>query len=153
MIIDLIEYAHLYQSLSKRISKALEYIKQTDLKNLQPGKYDIDGENIFALVSEYETKLESEGKPEAHRKYIDVQYVISGEERMGYAPLNKQEILEPYKNENDIIFYKGENHLSGSCRIDEGMFAIFFPTDVHMPGINTGRTSHVKKLVIKVRTD
>ena len=80
MIIDKIENAHLYKGLSKRIEKAFEYIRATDLKNIKPGKYEIDGENIFALISEYKTKSEQEGKLEAHRKYIDVQYVISGEE-------------------------------------------------------------------------
>ena len=150
MIIDKIENANLYKNLGERISKAFDYIKKTDLKNLQPGKYEIEGENIFALISEYQPKPESEGKLEAHRKYIDVQYVISGEERMGYAPLNKQEIIEKYKEENDIMFFKGEKSYT---KVEEGMFAIFFPVDLHMPGINTGKSSHVKKLVIKVRTN
>ena len=154
MIIDKIENANIYKNFGERINKAFDFIENTDLKNLNPGKYEIEGKNIFALISEYQTKPESEGKLEAHRKYIDVQYVISGEERMGYAPLNKQEIIEKYKEENDIIFYKGEKSFT---KVEEGMFAIFFPVDLHMPGISTGNPpradSHVKKLVIKVRTD
>ena len=148
MIIDKIENAYLYKALSKRIEKAFEYIKATDLKNITPGKYEIDGENIFALISEYKTKPDSEGKLEAHRKYLDVQYVISGEEQMGYVPLNDQQILEPYKEENDIVFYTGNKSFT---KVSEGMFAIFFPEDVHMPGITTGKISEVKKIVIKVR--
>ena len=108
MIIDKIENSHRYVDLGKRIEKAFKYINYTDLKNIQPGKYEIDEENIFALISEYKTKPESEGKLEAHRKYIDVQYVISGEELMGYSPLGNQQILEPYKEENDIVFFTGE---------------------------------------------
>jgi YhcH/YjgK/YiaL family protein len=150
MIIDKIENAKLYYNLSERIKKSFDYIMQTDLKNLQPSKHEIDGKNIFALVSEYETKLESEGKLEAHRKYIDVQYVIEGEELMGYVPLGNQNILEPYKKENDIIFFKGDKSFT---KVSAGMFAIFFPTDVHMPGICVERKSAVKKLVIKVRID
>lgn len=153
MIIDNIKNAKLYYNLEARIKKALDYIQQTDLKNLQPGKYEIDGDNIFALISEYETKPESEGKLEAHKKYNDVQYVIEGEELMGYSPLGNQQVLEPYKEENDIIFYRGENHLSGFCRITAGMFAIFFPEDVHMPGICAEKKCPVKKLVIKVKVD
>jgi len=159
MIIDKIENAHLYEALSKRIEKAFEYIKATDLQNIKPGKYEIDIENIFALISEYKTKSEQEGKLEAHRKYIDVQYVIEGEELMGYSPLGnpafanatagRQQILEPYKEENDIVFYTGDKSFT---KVSEGMFAIFFPEDVHMPGISTGKISDVKKLVIKVRT-
>jgi len=148
MIIDKIENSHLYQGLGERISKAFEYIIKSDLKNLKPGKYEIDGENIFALISEYKTKSEEEGKLEAHRKYIDVQYVINGEELMGYAPLGDQSILEPYKEGNDIIFFKGEKLFT---KVSSGMFAIFFPEDIHMPGIITEEISEVKKLVIKVR--
>ena len=150
MIVDKIENAKLYYNLGDRMKKALDYIKQTDLKSLQPGKYEIDGDNIFALISEYQTKAESEGKLEAHRKYIDVQYVIEGEELMGYAPLGNQQILEPYKEENDIIFYTGEKSFT---KVSKGMFAIFFPTDVHMPGICVENKSAVKKLVIKVKLD
>lgn len=93
MIVDKIENTPLYKNLGERIQKSFSYIKQTNLKNLNPGRYDIDGENIFALISEYQTKSEAEGKLEAHKKYIDVQYVIEGEELMGYAPLGSQEIL------------------------------------------------------------
>lgn len=150
MIIDKLENSFLYENISERIRKSLEYIRMTDLKNLPAGKYPIDGENIFALVSEYQTKPESEGKLEAHRKYIDVQYVISGEELMGYVPLGNQQILEPYKEENDIVFFTGDKSFT---KVSEGMFAIFFPEDVHMPGIRTDKTNSVKKLVIKVRTN
>lgn len=150
MIIDKIENAQLYNNFGDRIKKAFDYIKQTDLKSIPPGKYEIDGENVFALKSEYETKKESEGKLEAHRKYIDVQYVIEGEELMGYSPLSKQDVLEPYKENNDIIFYKGEKSFT---RVSAGMFAIFFPTDVHMPGIRIEKKAPVKKLVIKVKVD
>ncbi|MGB5529473.1 MAG: YhcH/YjgK/YiaL family protein [Ignavibacteriaceae bacterium] len=150
MIVDKIENAKLYYNLGARIKKALDYIQQTDLKSLKPGKYDIDGVNIFALISEYETKSEPEGNLEAHKKYIDVQYIIEGEELMGYAPLGNQEILEPYKEENDIIFYTGEKVF---IKVTEGMFAIFFPEDVHMPGICVEKKSPVKKLVIKVKMD
>src|SRR4030066_683186 len=149
MIIDKIENANIYKNLGERIKQSFDYIVQTDLKNLAPGKYEIDGENIFALVSEYKTKSEQEGKLEAHRKYIDIQYVISGEELMGYVPLGNQQILEPYKEENDIVFFKGDKSFT---KVSAGMFAIFFPEDVHMPGILAGQKSSVKKLVIKVRT-
>jgi len=150
MIIDKIENAELYYKLGERILKSFNYIKKADLKKLKPGKYEIDGDNIFALISEYQTKAEAEGKLEAHRKYIDVQYVIEGEELMGYAPLGNQQTLEAYKEENDIIFCKGEKVF---IKVSAGMFAIFFPEDVHMPGICVDKKSPVKKLVIKVKVD
>ena len=150
MIIDKIENSHLYTGLNEKIKKAFDYIRNTDLKNIEPGRYEIDGDNVFALISEYKTKLESNGKLEAHRKYIDVQYVIEGEELIGCTPLGNQIILESYKEENDIIFFEGEKSFT---KVSSGMFAIFFPEDVHMPGINVGNISEVKKLVIKVRVN
>ena len=148
MIIDKIKNANLYKNIGDGINKAFNYIKNSDLINLSSGKYEIDGENIFALINEYKTKPKSEGKLEAHRKYIDVQYVICGEELMGYAPLGTQTILEPYKEKNDILFFKGDKSFT---KVSTGMFAIFFPEDVHMPGITAGKILDVKKLVIKVR--
>ena len=148
MIIDKIENSHPYERISERIKQAFEYIHNTDFKTIKPGKYEIDGENIFALISEYKTKSESMGKLEAHRKYLDVQYVIKGEELMGYTPLGNQQIFQPYKEETDIIFFKGEKSFT---KVSSGMFAIFFPEDVHMPGISAEKVSNVKKLVIKVR--
>ncbi|MEO8231077.1 MAG: YhcH/YjgK/YiaL family protein [Ignavibacteriota bacterium] len=148
MIIDKLSNSHLYSGLGERISKALDYLKQTDFSKKELGKYEIDGDNIFALVNEYQTKDASEGKLEAHNKYIDVQFVAKGNELMGYAPLANQEVIDEYNEQNDIIFYSGEKSFT---KVDEGMFAIFFPTDVHLPGIKIAKKSYVKKVVIKVK--
>lgn len=148
MIIDKLSNSALYSGLGERIKQAFSYIQNTDFSKVQPGIYEIDGENIFVIVAEYQTKDESEGKPESHKKYIDVQYVAQGCELMGYTPLVDQEIISEYSEENDIIFYKCETSL---VRVDEGMFAIFFPDDIHLPGIRVGEKSLVKKVVVKVR--
>jgi YhcH/YjgK/YiaL family protein len=148
MIIDKLSNSHLYSSLGERINKAFEYLKQTDFSKMELGKYKIDGENIFALVNEYNTKDEGEGKLEAHKKYIDVQFVAKGKELMGYSPLENQIVIDEYNQQNDIIFFSGEKSFT---QVDEGMFAIFFPTDVHLPGIKVNEKSYVKKVVIKVK--
>ncbi len=148
MIIDKLSNTNLYSSLGERISKAFAYLKQTDFSKLELGKYEIDGDNIFALVNEYNTKDESEGKLEAHKKYIDVQFVAKGSELMGYAPLENQKIIDEYNEHNDITFFSGEKSFT---QVDEAMFAIFFPTDVHLPGIKVDKKTYVKKVVIKVK--
>ena len=106
MIIDKIENSNIYKNFGERITKAFDYIRSTDLKNLQQGKYEIEGKNIFAMISEYQTKPESEGKLEAHKKYIDVQYVISGEERMGYAPLDDPAFAKASAGTPATYFFK-----------------------------------------------
>lgn len=148
MIIDELSNSHLYLGLSERIDKALDYLKNSDFSKLEPGKYEIDGENIFALINEYNTKDESEGKLEAHKKYIDVQFVAKGKELMGYAPLENQKVIDKYNEQNDITFFSGYKSF---VKVDEGMFAIFFPEDVHMPGIKVGDKSFVKKVVVKIK--
>lgn len=148
MIIDKLSNAHLYSGLSERINKAFSYLKKTDFSKMELGKYEIDGDNIFAIVNEYQTKDASEGKLEAHKKYIDVQFVAKGKELMGYVPLANQEVIDEYNEQNDITFYSSEKSFT---QIDEGMFAIFFPTDVHLPGIKVNEKSYVKKVVVKVK--
>lgn len=148
MIIDKLSNSQLYSGLGERINQAFAYLKQTDFSKMELGKYEIDGEKIFALVNEYNTKDKSEGKLEAHKKYIDVQFVAKGSEQMGYAPLENQQVVDEYNEQNDITFFIGEKSFT---QIDEGMFAIFFPTDVHLPGIKVNEKSYVKKVVIKVK--
>lgn len=148
MIIDKLSNSDLYSCFGKRINDALAYLIKTDFSKLKPGKYEIDGDNIFALVSEYRTKDETEGKLEAHKKYIDVQFVAKGRELIGYAPLENQKIISEYNEQNDIIFYEGDKSF---IKFDEGMFAIFFPNDVHMPGIIYKEKAYVKKVVVKVK--
>ena len=148
MIIDKLSNSILYSSLSERINKAFSYLKSTDFNVHLPGKYEIDGDNVFVIVAEYQTKDESEGKPESHKKYIDVQYAVKGSELIGYAPLVNQEISEPYNEENDIVFYKTK---CSFLELSEGMFAIFYPDDIHLPGIKVGEKILVKKVVVKVR--
>ena len=148
MIIDKLSNSNIYSSLGERISKAFAYLKQTDFSKTELGKHEIDGDNIFALVNEYNTKDESEGKLEAHKKYIDVQFVAKGSELMGYAPFENQKVINEYNEQNDITFFDGERSYT---KVDEGMFAIFFPTDLHMPGIKVNNSEYVKKIVIKVK--
>lgn len=148
MIIDKLSNSQLYSSIGERINKAFTYLKQTDFSNIELGKYKIDSDNIFCLVNEYNTKDESEGKLEAHKKYIDVQFVVKGRELMGYAPLENQKIINEYNEQNDITFFEGERSFT---KVEAGMFAIFFPNDLHMPGINVGDSEFVKKIVIKVK--
>lgn len=148
MIIDKLSNSHLYSGLGEKFNKAFTYLKETDFSKIELGRYDIDGDNIFALVNEYNTKNENEGKLEAHKKYIDVQFVAKGSELMGYAPLENQKVIDEYNEQNDITFFTGDKSFT---KVDEGMFAIFFPTDIHLPGIKFDEKSYVKKVVIKVK--
>ena len=147
MVIDKIENCKLYQGLGKRIAKAFEYINETDLSQTPVGNYEIDGENLFALVQQYETKDIEGANPEGHHKYIDIQYIISGVELIGLVTLRDQ-IPVLSKKEDNYDLYDCDTTL---FRMDSGMFSIFFPEDIHMPGIELKQSSTVKKVVIKVK--
>ena len=115
---------------------------------MNPVGYEIDGENVYALINEYLTKDESEAKLEAHKKYIDVQFVAVGSEKIGYSPLTNQQPIKPYDEVNDYSLYDCEKSF---LTLETGMFAIFSPDDLHMPGIRITDSEFVKKVVVKVR--
>lgn len=145
-------FAVSYFKNRERWDKAFSFLKTSDLQGLELKRYDIDRDNLYAPVSEYLTKNEEDAKYEAHRKYIDIQYIISGKEFIGVAPLSqKNEVLEPYDAAKDIEFLTvtgGENYLALPDR-----FFIFFPDDAHRPGLKDGQNSPVRKIVLKVKVD
>jgi biofilm protein TabA len=131
--------------------KAFAFLRDTDLENLAPGKYVLDEDHVYASVSEAATKNFEDTKWEAHRQYIDIQYVISGAESMGVAPLTGSTELEPFDPIKDLGFY---NVLEDECiyyPAAPGTFFIFFPHDAHRPCIRTEGTDWDKKVVIKVK--
>ncbi len=146
MILDKIENYKLYANISNRINIAFDYLLNTDLEKIESGKHLIDGENIFALVQEYDTKEKEEGKLEGHYKYIDIQYVIKGVELMGVATLANQMLITK-DIEKDYAFYDGD---CSYIKVNEGMFAIFFSDDLHKPCIKFNEIAKVKKVVVKV---
>jgi YhcH/YjgK/YiaL family protein len=146
MILDSLENYQLYSTINERIAKGFDFLIHTDLEAIPSGKHNIDGDTIFALVQEYQTKPLAECKLESHKKYIDIQYVIRGEEFMGVTTKNNQTIVE-VNEEKDYTFYEGSTSL---VRVSKGMFSIFFPDDLHQPCVQTESVSEVKKVVIKV---
>lgn len=148
MIIDKIENAKLYKGLNERIKVALDYIEQTDFSKLKLGKHKIDEENIYAMLFEYVTKSANESHLEAHKNYIDVQYVYEGIEQVGLATLKDQQAVKKYDPKEDYSLF---DETFSMVSLKKGMFAIFFPDDLHMPGISIGQYSEVKKVVVKVK--
>jgi YhcH/YjgK/YiaL family protein len=147
MIIDKIKHAKLYAHLSDRLAVALNYLQATDLSEFKSGIYQIEDNEVYASVNEYETKSIEEAKWEAHKKYADIHCVISGEEKIGYANLEAMEVTEQYNPDKDVMFLKGAGDY---VTIKPGDFAIFFPHDGHQPGVVCTTKTKVKKVVLKV---
>jgi YhcH/YjgK/YiaL family protein len=147
MIIDKIENYPLYTGLGDKIRLALEHIRTADFNHIETGRYDLDGDNLFVIVNDYKTISRKTGHLEGHRQYIDVQYMSRGTEWIGYAPLAGQTIATAYDEVDDCILFEGE---ATFVRFGEGMFAIFFPQDLHLPGTGQEPTP-VRKVVVKVK--
>jgi len=148
MIVDTLQNAALYKHLHPRIVKAFDYLLNTNFDELATGKYEIDGDNLFAIVNEFETKDRSVCEVEAHRKYIDIQYVVKGVEMFGYTPYTGQVPVKDYDAEKDFAIY--EEPVS-YMRLESGMFIIFYPTDLHQPEVREYEPVLVKKVVLKVK--
>ena len=149
MIIDKLQNAHLYTSISPRIAMAFEYLSITNLEKLKVGRHDIEGDNVFALVQEYETKSEEDLQMESHFKHIDLQYIISGSELMGLATKTTQKAVK-IDIENDYALYEDAFTVTV---FEQGMFGIFFPDDLHLPCIHVDEPEKVKKVVVKIRIE
>jgi YhcH/YjgK/YiaL family protein len=141
-----------YFKNKERWDKAFNFLKTNDLPALEVKKHVIDGDNLFVAVSEYNTKEAVDAKFEAHRKYIDIQYVVKGTEMIGIAPLaSSDSITQPYDETKDIEFLKFSNETFHEAT--PGNFFVFFPEDGHMPGVKSDSIAPVKKVVVKVRID
>ena len=147
MIFDNINNYDNYEGLNDKFKKAFEFLKNQDLKNLATGKYEIQGNEVFALVQEYETKILENTKYEAHEKYIDIQYMVEGKERIGYSLIDKLQVEVTYNEATDFTTLVGTGNLMD---LSSGEFFVFFPQDGHMPGIFKEEKAKVRKVVIKI---
>lgn len=141
-----------YFKNKERWEKAFTFLRDSDLTKLAVKRYDIDGDNLYASVSEALTKNEEDAKFEAHRKYIDIQHVIIGSEQMSVTPLSdKKEELVPYDPAKDVEFMTVNKTVSYVATPDK--FFIFFPGDIHRPSVKIGENKIVRKVVVKVKID
>ena len=127
--------------------KAFAFLKEHELQTLAVGKYPIEGDSVYATVTENPTKDYDSTKWESHKKYVDLQYVISGEEKIGVSPLPGLTITKAYDPSKDLQNYSGEGKLYTAS---PGTFFLFFPSDAHRPNITTGDKKPDKKIVIKI---
>ena len=148
MVLDKIDNVAFYENLHPGFKKAFNFINKSDFSKLKPGKYAIEGDDIFVLIDEYKTKSMYQSHPETHKEYIDIQVMVSGSEMIGYASGNEQTVVEEYNPKKDVEFYEAAVNF---FELKPGMFVIFFSNDVHQPGIALGKPKTVKKAVVKVR--
>lgn len=135
-------------NLPERVERAIKYILSLDTENLKCGKYEVDDE-FFYLVSEYETKPSQDCRFEAHKSYVDIQYIAKGEEYIAVTASAFLSEAEPYNPQNDIVFFS-EPKMAKSLLLREGSYEVFYPKDAHKPSIAVDSPKKVLKIVGKV---
>lgn len=148
MIFDTLANADRYTAMHVLFPRAFEFLRNTDLKELSPGRYPIEGERLFAIVEKVPGRKRDQAKLECHRKYIDIQYVLDGIDEMGWKPVRDcHEPLADYKVEKDIQFFGDEP--ASWIATPPGAFCIFFPEDAHAPLVSDG---DIRKVILKIAT-
>lgn len=144
MVVDNLVHLKDYLALHSDMEAVMRFLSSADLNSLPVGKIMLEGTECFVNVQTISPKTEAESRFEAHRKMIDIQIPLTGDEKMGYAPLS---VLSqaPYDENKDLAFYKERPEEFVTVR--KGMFAIFFPQDAHAPGVTP---VDLKKVVIKL---
>jgi YhcH/YjgK/YiaL family protein len=148
MIIDTLDNAAAYESLGARFAKAFDYLRSDRPATDPIGRHELDGDNLFAVIDEYTSRPIEQGRFESHRKYADVQYVVAGQERIGYAPLDDMTPQQAYDPETDLEFFTGNGVM---LHVPAGTFTVFLPQDAHMPCIADKSPAPVRKVVVKIR--
>lgn len=147
MVYDKIDNIETYKGLSEDIYEGLKFLKNAST-DLACGEHEINP-RVWAIVSDYKTKPENENGYEAHRKFIDIQYLLKGTEKNCCLPIDKLKETKPYNEEIDAAFYTTDTPAQ-ELTLGNGFFAIYYPQDGHMPCLAHGRTLMVKKIVVKV---
>ncbi|MBL7764363.1 MAG: YhcH/YjgK/YiaL family protein [Chitinophagaceae bacterium] len=150
MITGSLSQLYLYKTIHPNLEKAIEYILKADFNHMPTGKYEIDSDEIFYMVNEYNTKAPAECEPERHRKYTDIQIMIEGEEKFGYTAFRQQQPATDFLPDNDVAFFSIPELQLNYITLSSGQFIIFFPDDIHQPEVYSNTPSPVKKVVVKV---
>lgn len=146
MIFDTLENIKNYEGLG-RVYTALEFLSKTDFTKMELGRYELSGDDIFYMVQRYETdpdKMISE----AHKKYIDIQFMVDGEEIIGVAPISCEKTETEAKPENDVWFYECKTE---PLTLIKNSFMVLYPNDLHCPGVAVDGAKACHKVVVKVK--
>ncbi|MBR5641577.1 MAG: YhcH/YjgK/YiaL family protein [Firmicutes bacterium] len=154
MIYDNTENLKRYQGMGKddRYLKAAQFLQSTDLTALPPGRYEIDGDAVYCNIAEYDSVPWEEARYESHQRYTDIQYVISGEEIMTFAPVEALKSIEEYDPVKDVIHYSNENP-GLRIRVSAGEYMIFQPGEGHKSKGMVDQSIPMKKAVVKILED
>ncbi|TAN44575.1 MAG: DUF386 domain-containing protein [Nitrospirae bacterium] len=150
MVVTDIKHFEGQVSMTPALGKALDFLRAAEFGKLPDGNIEIDGTRVFAIVQRYETVAADTPKFEYHKNYLDVQYIASGEEIIGWATSDLMTASAPYDAEKDICFGTVQREKMTPVYLQAGQLAVLYPEDAHAPKLAAGAKSNVLKVVIKV---
>lgn len=151
MILDQIKNTACYTGIHNGISKALEEMGKYTPDNYPGGRVELDGDNLFLLLNTYETHSPEGALCEAHQKYIDVMYMVEGEEIIYVKPTDRLcAVTKAYNPEIDALLAQTDDDAT-PVRLTAGSFIILFPQDAHAPACYDKEPQKVKKIIGKVK--
>ena len=148
MIFDTLDQAGVYGGIAQGIAEGLRFLRAVTAETAV-GRYPLEG-GCYANVDRYCTRRVNENGLEAHRQYIDIQYLVTGEERILVQPLAGLECTQAYDEGRDVAFYRHTDSPAADLRLGDGRFVILFPEDAHEPQLCVGSPTEVLKVVVKV---
>lgn len=141
-------------AVSSRLRKGLDFLRNLDPQTLEPGTVEIDGREVYAMIQSYTSRpVTDDARFEAHRKYLDIQYLASGTEAMGWAPLDQLAVNVPYDDERDRALGTVPVKTRTLVLFGAGDAILLYPSDAHSPGLAAGEPEPVVKVVVKVLLD
>lgn len=151
MIIDHLNNNALYTSIHPNFKLAFDFIKKAVDEDLPVGKYEVDGDAVYGIIQAYDSKAKEDCKLEGHKRYIDIQFMVSGHEAFEIADIAKVSAKTEYNDVKDVVFYHDADMMN-TVVLQDNEFGVFFPWDIHRPGIAAnGKSVPVKKIVMKVK--
>lgn len=152
IIYDTKENLSQYEGINRNLDCAIQYLLHTDFTEMNAGKYPVQGDDVFALVQTPDTRERTDALWESHEKYIDIQYLLCGAEKIGFQSTGKLTASQPYDAQKDIAFYQ-DNGQGFFVALEPDTFVVCFPQDAHMPLVCTEKSQQVKKVILKVRAE
>ena len=150
MIVCDLAHSAQYEMLHPMFAKAFAFLRENNFSSMDPGRIELAGTDLYALVQTYQTADPAQKRWETHKHYIDIQYVAEGTEICGWAPAGTLEPEGDYVPDKDIRYYR-DSSPSSAVRLGTGFFAILMPEDIHRPGCRADNAQSVRKVVLKVR--
>ena len=149
MLIDHLRNADRYCPLHPGFAGAFGFLRCEDLARLPDGRHEIDGDRVFAVVARVDGRGPDQSPLEIHRRYVDIQFVIGGEDRIGWLPApDCRQIASPYDEQTDLGYFN--DRPTSWLTLPPGVFAAFYPEDAHAPLATTGL---IHKAVVKVAVE